>query len=67
MRSEPAHLSGISIDFAGIPPKRDENLGRKGANLEDDGGSKSERIVKIQFFLRAMTTSITKTFTTIKA
>ena len=24
MRSEPARVSGISLDFAGIPPKRDE-------------------------------------------
>ena len=26
MRSEPAHLGGISLDFAGIPPKWNENL-----------------------------------------
>ena len=26
MRSEPAHLGGISLDFAGIPPKWDENF-----------------------------------------
>ena len=26
MRSEPARVSGISLDFAGIPPKRDENF-----------------------------------------
>ena len=26
MRSEPAHLGGISLDFAGIPPRRDENF-----------------------------------------
>ena len=26
MRSEPAHLSGISLDFAGIPPGWDENF-----------------------------------------
>ena len=26
MTSEPACLSGISLDFAGIPPKRDENF-----------------------------------------
>ena len=26
MRSEPAHIGGISLDFAKIPPRRDENL-----------------------------------------
>ena len=26
MRSEPAHLGGILLDFAGIPPWWDENL-----------------------------------------
>ena len=26
MRIEPARLGGISLDFAGIPPRRDENL-----------------------------------------
>ena len=26
MRSEASRLSGISLDFAAIPPKRDENF-----------------------------------------
>ena len=26
MRSEPAHLSEISFDFAGMPPRWDENF-----------------------------------------
>ena len=26
MRSEPARLGGISLDFTGIPPRRDENF-----------------------------------------
>ena len=26
MRSEPTHLGGISLDFAGIPHSRDENF-----------------------------------------
>ena len=26
MRNEPAHLGAISLDFAGIPPRWDENL-----------------------------------------
>ena len=26
MRSKPSHLGGISLDFAGIPPRWDENL-----------------------------------------
>ena len=26
MRSEPDRLGGISLDFAGIPPRRDENF-----------------------------------------
>ena len=26
MRSEPAHLGGISLDFAGISPRSDENF-----------------------------------------
>ena len=26
MRSEPAHLGGISLDFPGIPPRSDKNV-----------------------------------------
>ena len=26
MRSEPAHLGGVSLDFAGIPPRWDEHF-----------------------------------------
>ena len=26
MRSEPTRLGGILLDFAGIPPRRDENF-----------------------------------------
>ena len=26
MRSEPARLGGLSLDFAGIPPRSDKNL-----------------------------------------
>ena len=26
MRSEPACLGGVSLDFAGIPPRRDESF-----------------------------------------
>ena len=26
MRSKPAYLGGISLDFVGIPPRWDENL-----------------------------------------
>ena len=26
MRSEPAHLGGISLDFVGIPPRWDEHF-----------------------------------------
>ena len=26
MRNKPARLGGISLDFAGIPPRRDENF-----------------------------------------
>ena len=37
MRSEPAHLSGISLDFAGIPPKRDENFPYKHAQVGQPG------------------------------
>ena len=28
MRSEPTRLDGISLDFAGIPPRGDKNLTR---------------------------------------
>ena len=37
MRSEPDSLSGISHDFAGIPPKRDENFSYKHAQLGQPG------------------------------
>ena len=33
MRSEPAQLSGISLDFAGIQPNRDENFPYKHAQV----------------------------------
>ena len=33
MRIEPDHLSGISLDFAGIPPKRDEHFPDKHAQV----------------------------------
>ena len=35
--------------------------------MEDNGGDRSEGIVKIQFLLRAMATSIAKAFCTITA
>ena len=37
MRSEPARLSGISLDFARIPPKRDENFPDKHAQVGQPG------------------------------
>ena len=33
MRNEPDHLSEISLDFAGIPPKRDEIFPYKHAQV----------------------------------
>ena len=33
MRSEPARLSGLSLDFAAIPHKRDENFPYKHAQV----------------------------------
>ena len=33
MRSEPARLSGISLDFTGIPPMGDENFPYKHAQV----------------------------------
>ena len=33
MRSEPARLSAISLDFAGIPPKLDENFPYENAQV----------------------------------
>ena len=33
MRSEQARLSGISLDFAGIPPKRNENFSYEHAEV----------------------------------
>ena len=37
MRSEPARLSGISLDFGGIPPKRDENFPYEQAQVGQPG------------------------------
>ena len=37
MRSEPAHLDGISVDFAGIPPRRDENFPYEHAEVGQPG------------------------------
>ena len=37
MRSEPARLDGISLDFAGIPPRWDENLQYKHAQVDKPG------------------------------
>ena len=37
MRSEPAHLGGISLDFAGIPPRCDENFSYEQAQVGQAG------------------------------
>ena len=37
MRSEPARLGGISLDFAGIPSKWDENFSNEHAQVEQPG------------------------------
>ena len=37
MRSEPACLGGISLDFAGIPPKRDEDFPYEHAQVGELG------------------------------
>ena len=37
MRSEPARLGGISLDFAGIPPRWDENLPYEHAQVGQPG------------------------------
>ena len=37
MRSEPVRLGGISLDFAGIPPKRDENFPYEHAQVDQRG------------------------------
>ena len=39
MRSEPARLGGISFDFAGIPPRRDENFPNEHAQVGQPGKS----------------------------
>ena len=33
MRSEPAYLGGISLDFVGIPPRRDQNFPNEQAQV----------------------------------
>ena len=33
MRSEPARLGGISLDFAGIPPRQDEHFSYEHAQV----------------------------------
>ena len=37
MRSKPAYLGGISLDFVGIPPKWDENFPYELAQLGQPG------------------------------
>ena len=37
MRSEPACLGRISLDFAGIPPRRDENFPYEHAQVGQPG------------------------------
>ena len=37
MKSEPAHLGGISLDFAGIPPRWDEHLSYEHAQVGQPG------------------------------
>ena len=37
MRSEPACLGGISLDFAGIPPRWDENLSDEHVQVDQPG------------------------------
>ena len=34
MRSEPARLGGVSLDFAGIPPRWDENFPYEHAQVD---------------------------------
>ena len=42
MRSEPARLVGISLDFSGIPPRRDENFPYEHAQVGQPG--KADRV-----------------------
>ena len=37
MRSEPNRLAGISLDFAGIPPRSDENFPYEHAQVGQPG------------------------------
>ena len=37
MRNEPAHLGGISLDFAKIPPRWDENSPYENAQVGQPG------------------------------
>ena len=37
MRSEPARLGGISLGFAGIPPRWDENLSYEHVQVSQTG------------------------------
>ena len=47
MRSEPARLGGISLDFAGIPPSWDENFPYEHAQVGHPG--KCDSIFYSQF------------------
>ena len=46
MRSEPARLGGISLDFAGISPRRDENF-----PYEHASPARWDRVFLISFVL----------------
>ena len=37
MRSEPARLGGTSLDFAGIPPRWDENFSNEHVHVGQPG------------------------------
>ena len=37
MRKEPTHLGGISLDFAGISPRKDENFPHEHAQVGQPG------------------------------
>ena len=37
MRSEPAYLGGVSLDFAGIQPRRDESFPYEHAQVGQPG------------------------------
>ena len=58
MRSEPARLGGISLEFAGIPPRWDENFPYEHAQVGQPGKPSNFLIAILNGLLNPLTTNV---------